>query len=74
MKKLIKILEDNGYGYYICEMVIWYGKGIRNKKMECDYTKEIGGAIDYKKGFQNIIDSINPNEELKTEMKERGEG
>jgi hypothetical protein len=27
--------------------------------MECDYVKEIGGDIAYKKGFQRIIDKEN---------------
>lgn len=56
MKNLIKILEDNGYKYYINQMVIWYGKERYDNRMECNYLKEIGGEIGYERGFQRIID------------------
>lgn len=56
MTDLIKILENNGYGYYICQMVINYGKGDdRSERMECDYVGEIGGEVDYVKGFSRIL-------------------
>ena len=56
MKELIKILEDAGYIYYICQMVIHYGKDSYDKRMECDYVAEIGGDIDYVKGFKRILE------------------
>lgn len=56
MKKLIQILENNGFIYYIDTMVIHYGKEKYDERMECDYVDEIGGEIDYEKGFRRILE------------------
>lgn len=59
MRDLTRMLKNNGYQYYICGMVIWYGKGNYNRRMECNYVKEIGGVVDYKEGFQRIVQQEN---------------
>jgi regulator of replication initiation timing len=55
IKEMIKKLESEGFMYYICGMVIHYGKRKYDKTVECDYCHEIGKEIDFKTGFIRIM-------------------